>query len=129
MTDPRDMLWQAIQLISQARKEMKVYQPLTEERIREIVADEITKAMYRPPKDDDDVPAKIEPPAVLQGDGLIRVAELAPLLAVAPATLWRWVKDGEFPPPMKIGRSTTAWNKGDVREWLAQRGKPKKGKR
>jgi prophage regulatory protein len=45
------------------------------------------------------------------------------LLPVSPATLWRWVKDGKFPKPFKIGVNTTVWDKAEVDAWLtAQRG-------
>ncbi len=29
---------------------------------------------------------------------------------VSPATLWRWVKQGKFPPPFKLGPNTTVWD-------------------
>lgn len=40
--------------------------------------------------------------------------------ASAP-TLWRWVRDGEFPPPIKIGPRLVAWRAEDVRAWRAKR--------
>ena len=42
----------------------------------------------------------------------------APIIPVSPATLWRWVRSGKFPKPMKVGPNTTAWRAGDVRAWL-----------
>lgn len=45
----------------------------------------------------------------------------APLPFSAP-TLWRKVRDGTFPKPIKLGARITAWKVGDVRQWLAAQG-------
>jgi len=36
-------------------------------------------------------------------------------------TLWRKVKDGSFPPPIKLSSRVTCWKVGDVRAWLTAR--------
>ena len=41
----------------------------------------------------------------------------APLPFSAP-TLWRKVKAGTFPKPIKLSERVTAWNVGAVREWI-----------
>ncbi len=43
---------------------------------------------------------------------------IAPPIPVCAATLWQWVADGRFPKPYKLGPRTTAWDVGEVREWL-----------
>ncbi|HMZ86674.1 MAG TPA: AlpA family phage regulatory protein [Giesbergeria sp.] len=42
----------------------------------------------------------------------------APLPFSAP-TLWRKVKAGTFPKPVKLSDRVTAWRVGDVRAWIA----------
>lgn len=42
----------------------------------------------------------------------------APLPFSAP-TLWRKVKAGTFPKPVKLSQRVTAWNIGAVRAWMA----------
>lgn len=42
----------------------------------------------------------------------------APLPFSAP-TLWRKVKAGTFPQPVKLSQRVTAWNIGAVRAWMA----------
>ena len=42
----------------------------------------------------------------------------APLPFSAP-TLWRKVKAGTFPQPVKLSDRVTAWNVGAVRAWIA----------
>jgi prophage regulatory protein len=37
------------------------------------------------------------------------------------ATIYRSVKNGSFPAPLKIGLRATAWRWGDIRAWLEQK--------
>lgn len=46
-----------------------------------------------------------------------RPATPAPLPFSAP-TLWRKVKAGTFPKPIKLSVRVTAWNVGTVRAWM-----------
>ena len=39
-------------------------------------------------------------------------------LPFSPATLWRKVREGTFPAPVRLGAAITAWKVGDVRAWL-----------
>jgi predicted DNA-binding transcriptional regulator AlpA len=63
---------------------------------------------------------------------LIRISELASTkgkpgkLPVSPATIWRWVRDGQFPKPFKLGKSTTVWDQRSVDEFIAQHMKQRK---
>jgi predicted DNA-binding transcriptional regulator AlpA len=40
------------------------------------------------------------------------------LLPVSPATIWRWVKEGKFPVPFKLGQNTTVWVADQIDQWL-----------
>ncbi|MBP9941217.1 MAG: AlpA family phage regulatory protein [Comamonas sp.] len=42
---------------------------------------------------------------------------MAPLPFSAP-TLWRKVKAGSFPAPIKLSERVTAWKVGEVRTWI-----------
>lgn len=39
-------------------------------------------------------------------------------IPISPATLWRKVKAGTFPAPVKLSERVTAWNVGAVRAWM-----------
>ena len=58
---------------------------------------------------------------------VIRISELASTpakpgkLPVSPATVWRWVREGKFPKPFKLGESVTVWDLGQVDAFIAQR--------
>ncbi|CAD5366943.1 hypothetical protein RA210_U10578 [Rubrivivax sp. A210] len=41
------------------------------------------------------------------------------ILPIAPATLWRWIKLGTFPAPVKLAPRITAFRVEDVRAWMA----------
>jgi prophage regulatory protein len=47
-----------------------------------------------------------------------RPATPAPLPFSAP-TLWRKVKAGTFPKPIRLSERVTAWNVGSVRTWMS----------
>ena len=55
---------------------------------------------------------------------LIRINELAShkgrrgLIPVSPATLWRWVKAGKFPEPIRLSERVTAWEASKVNAWI-----------
>jgi len=43
--------------------------------------------------------------------------ELADYLKVSRQTIWRWVREGKFPAPVKLGPNCTRWNLSTVRDW------------
>lgn len=54
--------------------------------------------------------------------GFIRQAQLIPaIVPFSNATLWRKVKDGTFPAPVKLSPRVTAWEARKVREWIEAR--------
>jgi predicted DNA-binding transcriptional regulator AlpA len=56
---------------------------------------------------------------------IIRIAQLATtpkksgILPVSPATIWRWVRDGKFPKPIKLGASVTGWHVDEIEAFVA----------
>lgn len=55
----------------------------------------------------------------LPATGFIRQSALIPdIVPISPATLWRWVKSGQFIAPVKLGDNVTAWRCEDVRQWI-----------
>lgn len=47
-----------------------------------------------------------------------RVAEV---IGIHLSTLNRWVKEGGFPPPIRLGRARVGWRLGDIEAWLSQK--------
>lgn len=58
---------------------------------------------------------------------ILRVAEIATtkskpgLLPVSPTTVWRWVREGKFPKPFKLGECVTVWDAAEVERFVAER--------
>jgi hypothetical protein len=63
---------------------------------------------------------------LLPSEGFIRQSHLIGdrktgqpgIIPFSPATLWRKVKIGKFPAPVKLSERITAWRVGDVRDYL-----------
>jgi prophage regulatory protein len=57
----------------------------------------------------------------------LRIAHLAStknrpgLLPVSEMTIWRWVKAGVFPKPIKLSPSITAWDVDEVQQFIDAR--------
>jgi prophage regulatory protein len=43
------------------------------------------------------------------------------ILPFSSPTLWRMVKAGTFPAPVKLSQRVTAWRVEDIREWMRSR--------
>jgi|LauGreDrversion4_2_1035121.scaffolds.fasta_scaffold601461_2 prophage regulatory protein len=58
--------------------------------------------------------------STLPDDALVRLAMLIvwALIPFSVSTLWRKVRVGEFPAPVKVSSQVTAWRVGDIRRWL-----------
>lgn len=46
----------------------------------------------------------------------LRVSALAPRLGISKNTIWRLVREGKFPKPLKLSEKVTVWKADDVLE-------------
>jgi prophage regulatory protein len=57
----------------------------------------------------------------LPATGYVRQSQLIPgILPFSDSTLWRKVKAGEFPKPVKLSKRITCWRVEDIRAWMAE---------
>jgi hypothetical protein len=64
------------------------------------------------------------PPGALPEIGYVRQAQLIPaIFPFSSATLWRKVKAGTFPKPVKLGPRITAWRVEDIRALIGSGGR------
>lgn len=54
-------------------------------------------------------------------DRILRDQELDSVTGVSRATRYRWIKDGLFPAPVKLGPNSVGWRESVIREWLESR--------
>jgi len=54
----------------------------------------------------------------MESKGFIRQKSLIEKLGFSAPTLWRKVKAGTFPKPVKLGQNMTAWRCEEVQAWM-----------
>ncbi|MEN2426298.1 helix-turn-helix transcriptional regulator [Chromobacterium vaccinii] len=54
--------------------------------------------------------------------GFIRLADLRKILPVSDSTIWRRVRAGTMPAPVKLSEKVTAWRAEEIRAFLDQLG-------
>ena len=47
--------------------------------------------------------------------------QLEKLFKVSPATIYRWIKEGNFPKPVRLGANMVMWKAVDIEAWLTDR--------
>lgn len=59
-----------------------------------------------------------------QDERIVRIDELTRKVGLSRTTIWRRVKDGDLPPPVRLGGSNTSavgWKLSEIERWLADR--------
>ncbi len=64
-------------------------------------------------------PSPLETFDQLPDSAYVRLPVVAALYATTPSTIWRWVKTGRVPTPVKLGPQSTAWRVAELRRSLA----------
>lgn len=54
--------------------------------------------------------------------GFYSRSEVQTITTLSRVTLWRRIKDGNFPPPVQISPGRVAWTRRSIHEWLRQHG-------
>ncbi|WP_243721972.1 helix-turn-helix transcriptional regulator [Meridianimarinicoccus aquatilis] len=52
---------------------------------------------------------------------VLRRREVEARVGVSRSTLYEWMKQGEFPLPIKLGKRAVAWRESDINGWLDSR--------
>ena len=54
-------------------------------------------------------------------DRLLRLSDVRTLTALGRSTIYRLMRDGSFPEPLKIGPRAVRWRESEIEAWLASR--------
>ncbi len=57
----------------------------------------------------------------MQADKLIPITEVMELVGLAKPTIYKYIRDGEFPKPVKLSRRASRWSLNAVLEWIDKR--------
>ncbi len=49
---------------------------------------------------------------------IFRLPEVLERTGLCRTTIWRKVKAGTFPPPVKLGARAVGWRYSDIKQWL-----------
>ncbi|MEM1235121.1 MAG: AlpA family transcriptional regulator [Pseudomonadota bacterium] len=56
-----------------------------------------------------------------EGDRLLTVREVAERTRLSRATIYKMVRDGDFPRQVQIGANKVAWLRSEVEAWIQSR--------
>jgi len=56
-------------------------------------------------------------------DSYLNINDITDSLKIDKGTLKVWIKEGKFPPPMKVGDRVTLWSYAVIENWVAQQHK------
>ena len=56
-------------------------------------------------------------------DSYLNIDDITNSLNIDKDTLNKWIKDGKFPPAIKIGDRSTLWSYAVIENWVAQQQK------
>lgn len=59
---------------------------------------------------------------VLPVTGFVRLADLRQIIPLSDSSIWRRVKAGTFPAPLKLSPRVTVWRSEAIRQWLDEQG-------
>tara|TARA_B110000093_G_C12639092_1_gene273468 strand:+ start:183 stop:413 length:231 start_codon:yes stop_codon:yes gene_type:complete len=54
-------------------------------------------------------------------DTYLKRQEIEAMLSVSRATIYRWTKEGSFPPAIQLGANMVRWKASHIEAWLAER--------
>jgi len=52
---------------------------------------------------------------------LIRMTELPDIVGYKPWSIYRLIREGQFPRPVKLGQRAVAWRESDISDWINSR--------
>jgi len=52
-------------------------------------------------------------------DRLMRMPQVLEVVPIAESTVWKYVKQGTFPRPVRLGRCSV-WKESEVQAWLSK---------
>ncbi len=61
------------------------------------------------------------PAAAVPGDSILRARDVHARVGLSRTTIWRLVRQGQFPIPRRLTANTIGWLASEVEAWMASR--------
>lgn len=52
---------------------------------------------------------------------ILRPRHVYELLGIPKSTLYPWIRNGEFPKPLKIGKRAVGWTEETINNWILEK--------
>ena len=52
---------------------------------------------------------------------VLRLDEVVARVGLSKSTVWRYIDEGDFPPPIKLGPRASGWIEQEIDDWIASR--------
>jgi len=62
-------------------------------------------------------PADNRLPTAHRANALLRLTDVCELVGVCRSTIYRWMSEGTFPQPVRVGEKAVRWRTGDIERW------------
>ncbi|MGD9671560.1 MAG: helix-turn-helix transcriptional regulator [Hyphomicrobiaceae bacterium] len=60
-------------------------------------------------------------------DTLLSIGEVTTIVGASRSTIYAWLKQGLFPPPIRIGPRRVAWRTSEIQAWIDSRPRARAG--
>ena len=57
----------------------------------------------------------------MQTTQILRIGDVMQAVGLSRVTIWRWVRDGKFPAPIRLGSRHIGWRSEEVQAWIDAR--------
>jgi prophage regulatory protein len=62
-----------------------------------------------------------EKPMISKAPTLLKCKEVQDTVTISRATIYRWIKEGNFPKPVRLGANMVRWKASDIEAWMMQK--------
>lgn len=52
---------------------------------------------------------------------VLRLAAVLETVGMKKSTIYKWIREGTFPAPVRLGVQSVGWREADIEAWLAAR--------
>jgi prophage regulatory protein len=52
---------------------------------------------------------------------ILRLNGVLDAIGVKKSSIYQWIRDGKFPPPVRLGARSVGWRQSDIDAWLESR--------